>query len=77
MVHIDDFLLLGNTQVVLGILSSCLVYQLFFSHLNNSFFLKKKISFGEFQLENFVGMWNSMGLGSWESIQGPLVGCQG
>jgi hypothetical protein len=42
MVHIDDFLLLGNTQVVLGILSSCLVYQLFFSHLNNSFFKKKK-----------------------------------
>jgi hypothetical protein len=25
VVHIDDFLLLGNTQIVLGILSSCIV----------------------------------------------------
>jgi len=27
MAHIDDFLLLGNTQVTLGILSSCVICQ--------------------------------------------------
>jgi len=30
MVHIDDFPLLGNSQVTLGILSSCVAYQPFY-----------------------------------------------
>jgi hypothetical protein len=68
VVHINGFPLLGDTQVVLGILSSCSLLT-FLSHMNStSFFLL--ISFGKFHQKNYANM-----LGHYESkIMGIFLG---
>jgi hypothetical protein len=53
MVHIDNLPLLGNTQVVLGILSSCVACDLLISH-EQYFLLLPSCFFYEFQQESYV-----------------------
>jgi hypothetical protein len=73
MVHIDDILFLGDAQVALDILSSCVIHQpsyptwtiyLFFS------FLSLLVGF---DMRIMPVRKDIMGLGSWESIQGFLM----
>jgi hypothetical protein len=73
VVHIDDLPFLGNIQNVLGVLSSCVVhgpsYLTKIIPLSYSF-LSLLASFNERSMEVCGDI---MGLGSWESFQGPLA----
>jgi hypothetical protein len=74
MVHIDDFPLLQNTQVTLGILSSCVIHQpsYFIWTIHFSFsFLSILASFDE-RVMQVCG--DIMHPGSWEFIQRSLMG---
>ncbi len=76
MVHIDDFPLLQNTQVTLGILSSCVIHQpsYFIWTIHFSFsFLSILASFDE-RVMQVCG--DIMHPGSWEFIQRSLMGYQ-
>jgi hypothetical protein len=73
--HIDDFPLLKNTQVALGILSSCVIHQPF--NLTQtipppSSFPSLLVSFNK-KVMQICG--DIMGPGSWELIKGLLMGC--
>jgi hypothetical protein len=57
MAHINDLPLLGNAQVVLGIVFSCVICRpsyLTWTILPSSFFLL--VSFGKFRRKSYVGM---------------------
>jgi hypothetical protein len=49
-----------NAQVVLGILSSCVILLTFLSHID-SFFFFLPISFGRFQQKSYACMWGHYG----------------
>jgi hypothetical protein len=73
VVHIDNLPFLGNIQNVLGVLSSCVVHGP--SYLTktiplSSSFLSFLASFNERGMEVCGDI---MGLGLWESFQGPLA----
>jgi hypothetical protein len=69
--HIDDFPLLGDPQVVLGILSSCVAHWPFYSTWTNFFsFLYFLVGFNKNIMWICVGI---MGLGSWEFLHGLLM----
>ncbi len=61
VVHINDFLLLGNAHVMLGILSSCVTCQPSYVTYKFFYFIFFHVSFGEFRQENYVGMWGYYG----------------
>jgi hypothetical protein len=60
MVHIDDFPLLGDAQVALGILSPCVAcWPSYFTQTIPPFSFM--FFFGEFQHESYVNMWGHHG----------------
>jgi hypothetical protein len=73
VVHIDDLPLLGDAQVALGILSSCVACQPFYFTWiipHSSSFLSLLASFKK-KIMQVCG--DIMGPGLWESFQGPLA----
>ncbi len=74
--HINDLLLLGDTQVALGILSSCVIHQLsYFTRIVFLFFSFLFLLAGlDMKIMQVCG--DIMGPRSWESFQGHLVRCQ-
>jgi len=71
VVHIDDFPLLGNAQVVLGILSSCITRQPFYLTwtIPPYFVLSFLTSFNK-KVMQLCG--DTMGPGSWEFFSRPF-----
>jgi hypothetical protein len=69
--HINDLPFLGETQVALGILSSCVTHQpSYFTYIVLPSFLSILARFNK-KIMQVCG--DIMGLGSCESIQGPLM----
>jgi hypothetical protein len=67
--HLDDLLLLGNAQVILSILSSCVTYQTsYFTWIIPPSFLSLLVGFNESIMQVCVPIIN---LKSWESFKGP------
>jgi len=61
MVHIDDILLIGDTQVVMGILFSSITHwpsNFTQTVISSSFFF---VSFGKFRQKNYACMWRHYG----------------
>jgi hypothetical protein len=72
--HINDLSFLGDAQVTLGIMSSCVAH--WASYLTRTIppsFLSILAGFNK-KVMQVCG--DIMGLGLWEFIQGPLVTCQ-
>jgi hypothetical protein len=74
-VHIDDILVLGDAQVALGILTSCVVHQPFYSTrtIPPYSFLFLLVGFNKRVMQVYGDI---TGPRSWESFQGPLVRLQ-
>ncbi len=71
--HIDDLLLLGNTQVALEILSLNVIHRpsyFIWTILLSFYFLSLLVGFNKKVLQ-VCG--NNMGFGSCKSIQGPIA----
>ncbi len=76
MVHIDDFPLLGDAHVTLGIFSSCVDCRpSYLTWIIPPFFPFLSLLVG-FDKKNMQVCGDIMGLGLWESFQGPLMRCQ-
>jgi hypothetical protein len=75
MAHIDVLPLLGDTQIALGIMSSCVAHQPSYltRTISPSSFLPLLVGFNRKRMQVCADI---MGSRLWESFKGPLVKCQ-
>jgi hypothetical protein len=73
--HINDFPLFRNTQVALGILSSCVIHQPFYFTQTIPPFSSFPYLLVGFDKRVMQICGDIMGLRSWEFIKGPITRC--